>query len=515
MNQLPEITSQPHKAFDLKSLSRDFFTLFGAHVREAGDGELEVRLPPDLAAHFGKKRLYLVFSAAELSPYEDLVVYGSQVFDRMMSLMEGRGESARWRLPVRDLVQAVDDGPPPELVFANCVVEQVSARLEEELHLAFNFRLVYTADDRHEEIYAITLDLDGRPRPDNLLAQSLGDEPGQIGQDTPDKGLVPPAKPPTLTRLTELAGQAQSLAVAHAEARAVTLETGLHRRLHSTLLRLTTYYRRQMEEIAARDENRAAETRLMMEEDLQRKIADELENHRLQVQIRLVSMAQIGRPVRRYRLELQSQHAVSTLALTRDLHSGNLNPVLCHACRQPATELALCAAGHIAGAGCVRMCVDCGRDTCTACGIQNCAVCGEPVCHDCKRICHICGEWACGRDSLVCPICERPSCATHSFQCRICGQRYCATCQGGGKMCQTCAALEPARPPDMAAWPEELAGLKARYSHWLVGLNARYCIYRATRFLRYAVVVQDRENSEVIYWREGGLLTSLGLFLSK
>lgn len=492
---------------DLRRLTGDFFTLFGAHTCDDGDEGLQVRLPPDLAAHFGKDRLYLVFSADDLSPYEDLVVYGSRIFDRMMAWLEGRGEYTRWRLPVRDLDRAFDDGPPPELTFANCAVEQANARLEEMLFFVFNFRLIYTADDRREEIHTVVLDVDGRPQPDAQSA--LTRPPADISDDAAKKAHrlvdIPPAKAPTPARLAELAEQAQSLAVTHAEAQAVTLEANLHQRLQRVLARLTTYYRRQIDEVAARDEARAEEARQVMEQDLQRKIADELENHRLRVQVRLVSAAQIGQPVWRYRLGLKSRHATHTLALQRDLYSGDLTPVLCHACGRPTTEIALCAARHVAGADCVRTCRDCERDVCAACGLQDCAVCGEPVCHKCKSVCHVCGSWACSAHACRCPVCGKKTCTTHSFECKICRQRYCTGCQVRRRVCKTCAALKPAQVEDLAGWPAELAEIQQRYPRWRVGQNTRYRLYLGARFMGRAVIVQDRKSSEVLSSSEKGL----------
>ena len=493
----------------MRTLARDFFTLFGAHVRDAGDGEVEVHLPPDLAAHFGKERLYLVFSTTELSPYEDLVVYGSRVFEDMMAWLEGRGERVRWRLPVRALDHAFEDGPPTELTFVNCAVEQADARSEEALLFGFNFRLTYTADDRREEIYTVILDADGQPHPEMQHLLKVSQDVSL--KDNSSDGVVTPAKAPTRTRLVELAEEAQARAVTHAETQAAALEADLHQRLHRVLVRLTTYYQRQIDEVATRDEARAEEARQVMEEDLQRKIADELESHRLRVQVRLVSTAQVGRPVRHYPVVLRSRHVTHTLALRRDLHTGELDPIPCHACEQPMTEIALCAAGHVVGADCVRTCHDCGRDVCTACGVQTCAVCRKLVCHECKHICHVCGDWACGEHFLVCPICEEETCTAHSFECKVCRQRYSINCQTQKRVCKTCATLEPVLPEKVIIFTRDLAELQQRYRHWWRGQNARYRIYKGERFLGHIVVVEDRATGKMILRREGGLRARLGL----
>ena len=78
----------------MKSFAENFFRHFGAQVEPQGD-ELIVHLLPDLAEVFGKPRLYLVFAergkTRDLSPVEDLLVYGSRTFDRMLTLLQDRG----------------------------------------------------------------------------------------------------------------------------------------------------------------------------------------------------------------------------------------------------------------------------------------------------------------------------------------------------------------------------------------------------------------------------------------
>ncbi|MFZ5916798.1 MAG: hypothetical protein ACOYZ7_07695 [Chloroflexota bacterium] len=504
MNQPAALSHTARSATDTRAFTRDFFTLFGAHVRDDGDTGLEVHLPPEMAAHFGKARLSLAFSVADLASYQELVVSGSRIFDQMIAWLANRGERTLWRLPVRNQAHAIDDSPPPELTWVNCTVDTSDARTQEELFFVFNFRLVYTADDRREEIHTAVLDAHGQPRPE---MRALVHPPTEIDWPQPvPSDWLSPATPPTLSQLTKLAHKARSLAVAQAKTRAETLEHELHHRLYRVLARLQTYYQRQTEELIAGDETRADEIRDLLTQELQRKMAEELENHRLRLQVQLLSLAQIGRPVRHHSLTLRSPHASHTLTVQRDLNSGELTPLLCHACGQPTTHLALCAGGHVAGADCVSTCRDCQRDRCTACGIQGCVVCSQPVCNDCKHICHLCGGWACSEHASLCPVCQRIACADHTFYCRICGQPTCASCRARRNVCHTCATLALALPHDMAAWPAELIGLQQRYSRWQVAQNTRYRIYRGARFLGQVVVVQDRRTHEVISIRQRGLL---------
>ena len=100
----------------MRSFAESFFTRFGAATYPLDD-ELVVDLPPDLAAIFGKARLYLVFAdnqsePRELSPVEDLLIYGSRTFDQMIGLLAGRGEATQLALPTQ-VAPGADGQPPP------------------------------------------------------------------------------------------------------------------------------------------------------------------------------------------------------------------------------------------------------------------------------------------------------------------------------------------------------------------------------------------------------------------
>src|SRR6187401_3875787 len=87
----------------MQAFAENFFRYFGAQLL-ANDHELIVDLPPELVSVFGKNRLYLVLpqgqgEVRELSPTEDLLVYGSRVFDQMLSLLAGRGEAVHLYFP--------------------------------------------------------------------------------------------------------------------------------------------------------------------------------------------------------------------------------------------------------------------------------------------------------------------------------------------------------------------------------------------------------------------------------
>ncbi len=150
---------------DVRAFAEAFFAHFGARAFPLDDN-LVVDLPPDLTAAFGKERLYLVFAddgvRRELSPVEDLVVYGSRTFDRMLALLSGRGEVTVACLPARF---DPDHAPLP---LHNCLAIKSQVETGYTPYYVVNYRAVYLSDEKREEFLTVVLDADGRPRPDKV-----------------------------------------------------------------------------------------------------------------------------------------------------------------------------------------------------------------------------------------------------------------------------------------------------------------------------------------------------------
>src|SRR5437870_37977 len=99
------ITTQAKpKAVDLNQFTRSFFEFFGAEVQTQDhkkQSPLSIQLTPELAEHFGKPVLTLCFQQAELASGQELVAYGSRVFDRMLAYLDRRGALTVQKLPSR------------------------------------------------------------------------------------------------------------------------------------------------------------------------------------------------------------------------------------------------------------------------------------------------------------------------------------------------------------------------------------------------------------------------------
>jgi len=288
---------------DIQAFARTFFTYFGAQITAHPD-EWTVDLPPRLADHFGKDRLYLVFprtegQARELSPHEDLLVYGSRTLDRMLALLDGQGETARLEFP-RQITVAIEPAPGPSLRQPRFRVIETAVERQNRWLQLFNFRVIYSSDEKEEAVESIVLDEAGQRLP-NIEAR--------LPQ------LAPLPKAPTLPSPLESAkphlDEATTTVRQQVEARVADLNQQTRARLQKTIRRLTSFYRRLIAEIDSDNPEQDAALKGELEQELQRKINDELDRHRLQVSITPVSQASALLPSVKYNLAITAAPVIA------------------------------------------------------------------------------------------------------------------------------------------------------------------------------------------------------------
>ncbi len=440
----------------LRDLTLNFFTTFGASSKRLDRRKLggsAVELPQGLADHFGKPALHLVFQNADLTSDAELVVYGSRVFDQMLAYLDRQGSLTVQELPARhhgadELLRAVQ---PINVAIAGLQLSEQKRQI-----FVFNWHVTYRADDKREELFSVVVDEHGQRV--RLTAQATGDtEDIDIGAlladaqplpvETDDEGQPLPPKLPPMTQLTRLAESARKHALYHADVRCVSHEAEILPRLHKVLARLTGYYEQQIEEVYdAHDAN--GEKRRLLEEDLQRKIAEEVENHRLRVDVRLFSYAMLYVPVANAQIRISDGKREATIDVTRNRYTGALRRPTCHVCRQPITALMLCRNEHLICATCSVQCTRCKDALCQSCGVHACPTCGQANCETCSVLCWSCGERACADHVSRCPVCGDDTCHTCQEACADCGERQCRShlrvdSVDGALLCAACAVRCP------------------------------------------------------------------------
>ncbi|MCC6454255.1 MAG: hypothetical protein IT328_04880 [Caldilineaceae bacterium] len=418
---------------DLRQFTIDYFAFFNAAVQPLDrrkQGPLEVTLPADLAEHFGKPTLKLGFHQVTPGSELELVAHGSRLFDRMLALLDRRGALTMQALPNRhpssqELMTAVR---PLNASIAGLKMQEQTRSL-----YLFNWRITYRADDKREELYAVVLDEQGQRVPllgethtngDGLDIEALWQDAQPVPQEQDEEGYLLPPKLPPMTHLVRLAESARKYAIYHADLRCVTHEAEILPRLYQVLNRITTYYGQQIEEVYE-SHDPTGEKRRALEADLDRKIAEEIENHRLRVQVNLYSYAVIQTPVAVAEINLSDGKRQATLHVARNRYTGSIQRPTCHACDRETTTVALDRNGHLCCDECVSQCGTCQEIVCADCGVAECPFCGKANCEQCGQSCWACGERACAEHVARCPICGDSVCLTCQVECGECGTRQC------------------------------------------------------------------------------------------
>lgn len=450
---LPAVETTPAAAARhsiLRDFTLHFFRTFGAEItpREQ-DSSLWIDLPAHLQEHFGKPGLHLIFQNDEATSRTELVAFGSRLFDQMMDYLDQQGGVTLLQLPKRH--QGAD-----QLLRAlqprNAGVLGLKLSEEQRRLFVFNWHVTYRSDDKREELYTVVLDETGRripladENPDGLiLADLLADGeplPPEKENETPQPSRLPP-----MTHLTRLAEGARKFALYHADVRCVAYEGDILPRLHKVLSRLTSYYEQQIGEVYD-SHDPEGEKRRGLEDDLQRKIVEEIENHRLRVQVRLFSYAILHTPFAVAAITLGDGKQSIPVQVTRNLYTGVLERPACHACGAPLASLVLDKAGHTLCDDCLRQCASCTDILCERCGVHSCPVCADELCETCSRYCWSCGLRACAEHSSPCPVCADEVCHSCQEECAACGTRQCRThlrVDGvtGEMICRQCAVRCP------------------------------------------------------------------------
>ncbi|MAE71872.1 MAG: hypothetical protein CME06_15575 [Gemmatimonadetes bacterium] len=419
---------------DLRDFTEAFFRRHGAEISREG-GVSHVRMGGELVEFFGREEMLLGFGTGVQSADVERVTPGSFVLESVLKQMSSEGRRLRLRLPVRHRVRR--DGIARRIDATDADTSE--PRLERLLkrHYVFHIRLVYLSDERIEDLVSIAVD-------DNNVARRI--DPG-TWLDDDSKVLL--RRHASVEELDAAFQEASKLAARVARDRAGEMADALHDRLRHTITRLKSYYRDRLEEMPRGDPARWRDATEQVDDEYEHKLAEEIENHRQRVVIRLVSFAEIEVPWVRARVTLTRDRLLGEHTIEIDQSTGALEAGGCSACGTPALELSLCSSGHVVCAACARICGMCGRFSCVGCGVQPCSTCATPVCDRCESSCQDCRGIVCETDARECGRCGRASCESCGARCARCDTDLCGRCRTecatcGGALCWNCA-LECAR----------------------------------------------------------------------
>ena len=481
----PESVPQTTIADNLHQFTLEFFTHLQAQTQRLDDrptGPVRVTLDETLQGHFGQPVLMLCFQHSDTAAGYELVAHGSRIFDHMMAYLQLRSAMTVQNLPKRfvggeELLGAIRP--------LNASIADLRMAEQTEHLVVFHWRITYRAEDKHEEVYTVILDAEGQrllttedthgsgPEINNggtnngisdnevnvssaiNLTSILADAEDVPPQYNEDGHPLPPRLLP-MTQLTRLAETARKYAIYHADVRCVSHEAEIYPRLYKALNRLTNYYNQQIEEVYdAHDPD--GEKREALEVDLQRKIAEEVENHRLRVQVDLNSYAILQIPMASAEILMRDvmhdNPREAKVRVQRNRYTGQVTLPACYACQSATAQVTLDRHSHITCNDCVEQCASCQDILCASCGITACPVCDKEICESCGQSCWACGERACHEHISTCPLCDDMVCHSCQDACSHCDTRQCrshlrADCvteetQQSQLICATCAVRCP------------------------------------------------------------------------
>ena len=445
----------------LRDFVEAFFLQHGGEVTRRGELS-KVVVGADLEEVFGRAELKLVFSAEGARDDAESVAPGSFILESILKQMKGRGERLRLRLPVRHplrkgllrrAIQALD-----------AEAHEPAIERRRKRQWVFHMRLVYLSDERIDDLINVAVD-----------------EADVAREVDPWAWLDPGAK--VLLRRHASPGELEArfqvaarLAARVARDRAAEMADAIHDRLRHTVIRLKSYYSDRLAEVPRGDPARWRDATEQVDDEYEMKLAEEVENHRQRVVIRLVSYAEIEVPWIQATMELTRDGVRGEHGVALDQTTGLLTPDPCAACAVPTSVVSLCSGGHVVCTSCARVCTVCGRETCLLCGAKACAVCTQDACADCQRTCDDCRGGTCKSHALECGRCGRTSCTSCGARCRrcdtaLCGRchTHCATCAGA--VCRSCA-LDCARCRKPVCQSESTACARCGRTH------CRSCVLR-------------------------------------
>ena len=421
----------------LRRLAVDVLRAVGAEVEEVTGGPVDVLLPESQQARLGGAgflRLAFDPDVAAADPEVQYVAVGSPLTERIVALGQQLGVAARWHVNGLRWSSRHAISPDRWRVKLTNARFRPSSGVEMAFachHMLVHFRVAYVSDERREELRTVVVDASSSQSAPLLqrIWESLPDRfEGAIhfpeslrppGASWPAPISLAP-RPESQFSDTDLLPDAQRLAALYRRAGELlrtqiagtlgTYRRRAARRLDMERLRIEAFYddteaelRRRLARVEIDERRGSIELKLEANRlDREHKLADIAARHRLRVVVTPLSAAYITQPKVRMRLAIENRYASAELPLVLDPLTGQLELPTCQSCQESTESVHLCANGHVACDGCVRLCAFCQREHCRDCGVGTCAVCGRAACARSQVVCPTCGKTTCDADRNRC-----------------------------------------------------------------------------------------------------------------
>jgi hypothetical protein len=280
----------PAPATPIRDFSRRALTHAGVVWPDAPpeDGIYKLDLPEgDARTHFQREFLRVAFERAKIEPGVTLVARGGEFLDRMIEYVRINASGViehRLAKTVTGLDTKFVPFDPKELP-KGATLERTAARNVSwaEVWVAFVARFV--SDERAQRSLLVRVDGDGRTATEGDIADLL---------DLLDRSETAKDHPIVRKELNSRLGIAQERALELASIEGGRMQDGIYARLQKNLSRIRAYYDGLLTDLPTADVDGI--DRIQGERRL--KLTEELDNHRLRVQIEPYFVAIVDTPVR-------------------------------------------------------------------------------------------------------------------------------------------------------------------------------------------------------------------------
>jgi len=360
----------------LKDFVREIVEIKGGIAEEKEKGVLELLLPENVGKElFGKEYERLSFLPDQRQT--KFVTYGSPLLDKIISLSENLGKTARIAAEdihprKKNLAHLIEDNFdfPNSRKFGSSIDNEVICS-----YLLVNFKVSIISDERKEEIVTAIVD-----------ERTL-----RIGREiiNPIRKLrcKEEESPETVKRypIERVYERAKKAAVRSLDRSLKEVEETSLRRLQRDTTRLWNYYKdlkeelkkRMMKDLSGEKKEELSSKMKAIVMEFERKREDLIDKYSLKVILEPMNACRICLPKIVAHYQVQRKTSEKELEFFWNPLTGEIEPLVCEACLEDTYAIYLCDKLHLTCPSCYFRCQGCGKKICKKCFPEKCPTCGR------------------------------------------------------------------------------------------------------------------------------------------
>jgi hypothetical protein len=323
----------------------DFFTSLlkykSAIIEPAGDGVVQILVPPDVAASLGVNELFLAAFEPEKSEKALLVAYGTPVVDALRSIIEKEGRFIAVSLPDLYVKSGnIDREISRVFTFPRGRLHYLDSRPMTVSCLIFNFRYSALSDERFEGVKSVAVSESSLAVIDGMLEKLVSELPYTVTAESADE--------PAPYNQQQCYGKACRFLQRAVEIELSDFRKSMRHRLSRDIHRLHDYYEGMLKELNTRKKkfsNLTEEAKTAQKEavhmEFNAKCRELVEKYSIKVTSRLFSVCRVFMPASVSRVELRTGAQTVNLTFFWNALAKEFEPLVCSQCHGDTYEIYL------------------------------------------------------------------------------------------------------------------------------------------------------------------------------